>query len=420
MVTVEYHRRFKWWSFCIYAPPYYHHLQRRFSLWSMKKDPDLESALSRNHRWMVNNQIKNIILRCPDQVASVDHIQKKFKSLDLQGKAPNWLKKYPCCFEVYRENNQYFCRLTKRMKFLVEEEESVKDLQEHVFVERLAKLLMMSRNQRLNVSKVNELKRNFGFPDDYLLRIVPKHTDMFRVVNYTGRRSSMDIELISWNPDFAVSAVEKSAKKKGSEPSFSCSLPATWVKSWERFHEFNSTPYISPYADSSVMVEGTVEMDKRNVALVHELLSMTLWKKLSISKLGHFKREFGFPEKLNVLLLKHPGIFYVSNKYKIYTVLLREAYNGSELMEKDPLVVVKNKFGELMQEGLHEYNRRHYLMNLEKKKKKGVTAVRPIGRSTGDGDNVSQQNDQEGNLGGILDAEERKRFYKVLFGDDAK
>ncbi|KAH6775381.1 Ubiquitin carboxyl-terminal hydrolase family protein [Perilla frutescens var. hirtella] len=386
----------------------------------MKKDPDLESAPSRNRRWMVNNQIKNIILRCPDEVVSTDYLQKKFKSLDLQGQALNWLKKYPCCFEVYRENNEYFCRLTKRMMFLLEEEESVMDLQEPVFVEWLAKLLMMSKNQRLNVSKVNELKRNFGFPDDYLLRIVPKHTDMFRVVNYTGRRSSMDIELISWNPDFAVSAVEISSKEKGCEPRFSCSLPTTWVKSWERFREFNSTPYISPYADLSDMVEGSVEMDKRNIALVHELLSLTLWKKLSIAKLDHFRREFSFPDKLNVLLLKHPGIFSVSNKCQIYTVVLREAYNDSELIEKDPLVVVKNKFGELMQDGLHEYNQRHYLMNLEKKRKKGVVTVgRPMSRKSDDKE-IPEQNDQEGNLGGILDVEERKRFYKVLFDDDGE
>ncbi|KAL0446870.1 UNVERIFIED_CONTAM: hypothetical protein Slati_1814900 [Sesamum latifolium] len=102
------------------------HFQRRFSLWSMKKEPDLESALSRNRRWMVNNQIKNIILRCPNQVASIDFLQKKFKNLDLQGKALNWLKKYPCCFEVYCKNDEYFCRLTKQMKFLVEEEEMLK------------------------------------------------------------------------------------------------------------------------------------------------------------------------------------------------------------------------------------------------------------------------------------------------------
>ncbi|GER50619.1 ubiquitin carboxyl-terminal hydrolase family protein [Striga asiatica] len=394
-----------------HASIFHQYFWRRFSLWSMKKDPDLESALSRNRRWVVNNQIKNIILRCPNQVAPIDYLQKKFKSLDLQGKALNWVKKYPCCFEVHLENDKYFCQLTKRMKFLVDEEESVRDLQEPVFVKRLAKLLMMSRNKRLSVMKINELKRNFGFPDDYLLRIVPKHTDMFRVVNYTGRRSSMDIELISWNPDFAVSAVEMLAQKENREPCFTCSLPENWMKSWERFREFNSTPYISPYVE---LTDESLKTDKRTIGLVHELLSLTLWKKVSIAKLGHFRREFCLPEKLNVLLLKHPGIFYVSNKYQIYTVLLREGYCGSEMVEKDPLVVVKEKFGELMQEGLHEYNRRHHQMNLEKKKKnnKGIVAVGEERMKRGSHE-TDTKDDESGDLGGIFDAEERKRFYDI-------
>lgn len=389
---------------------------RNMSLWSMKKDPDLESALSRNRRWVVNNQIKNIVLRCPNQVASVKLLQRKFKTLDLQGKALNWLKKYPCCFDVYLENDELYCRLTKRMMFLVEEEESVKDLQEGVYMERLAKLLMLSVNQRLNVLKLNELKRNFGLPDDYLIRIIPKFPELFRVVNYSGKRSSMEIELLSWNPKLAISAIETSAERQGVEPCFSCSLPSTWVKSWDRFREFNSTPYISPYSDPGGLMEGSKEMDKRTVGLVHEILSLTLWKKVSIIKLGHFKREFCLPEKLNGLLLKHPGIFYVSNRYQIYTVLLRDEYKGSELICKDPLVVVKEKFGELMQEGLHEYNRRHYFQNLEKNRKKGIIPVRHEKRIDKSGE-MTEQNDQGGDLGGILDPEERKRFYRVLFDD---
>lgn len=114
---------------------------QKFSLWSMKKDPDLEAALTRNNRWVVNNQIKNIIFWCPDQVVSVNFLQKKFKSLDLQRKALNWLKKYPSCFETYLEMDEYYCRLTKKIMFLVEQEENVKDMQEPVVVERLAKLL---------------------------------------------------------------------------------------------------------------------------------------------------------------------------------------------------------------------------------------------------------------------------------------
>lgn len=392
-------------------------LRESFSLWSMKKDPDFEKALSRNRRWVVNNQIKNIILRCPNRIAPVNYLQKKFKTLDLQGRALNWLKKYPCCFEVYLNHDEYYCQLTKRMMVLVEEEESIKDMQEPLHVERLAKLLMMSSNRRLNVVKLNELKRNFGFPDDYLIRIVPKYSDLFRIVNYSGRRSSMDIELVCWKPGLAVSTIEASACEQGIEPSFSCSLPTSWVKSWEKFNEFNSTPYISPYMDSGGLLEGSKEMEKRMVGLIHELLSLTLWKKASILKLGHFRREFLLPEKLNVLLLKHPGIFYVSNKYQIYTVLLRECYKGSELVDKDPIIDVKEKFGELMQEGLHEYNRRHYLANLEKKRKRGMEHRR-LDKSRDKTSEASEHDNEGDTLGGLFDPEERKRFYKVLFDDD--
>ncbi|KAK8548959.1 hypothetical protein V6N13_054278 [Hibiscus sabdariffa] len=381
----------------------------------MKKDPDLESALSRNRRWIVNNQIKNIILRCPNQAAPLKHLQKKFKSLDLQGKALNWLKKYPCCFEVYLENDEYHCRLTKQMMHLVEEEESVKDMQEPIFVQKLAKLLMMSMYQRLNVTKLNELKHNFGFPDDYIIRILPKHPEMFRLVNNGWRKSSMEVELLAWKPDLAVSAIEASAWKQGMEPCFSCSLPSTWIKSRQRFEEFNAIPYVSPYLNPRGLEEGTKEMEKRIVGIVHELLSLTLWKKLSIVKLGHFKKEFALPEKLNVLLLKHPGVFYVSNKYQIYTVLLREAYDGSELVDKDPLVIVKNKFGKLMQEGLHEYNQKRRLVNLEKKKK-GMNLMKSERRKLGSAENSDHDNDGD-NLGGLFDPEERKRFYKVLFDE---
>lgn len=408
------------WNHKHFLLPSIQNLCRSFSLWSMKKDPDLASTLSRNRRWIVNNQIKNIIFRYPNGVVPVRYLQKKFKTLDLQGKALNWLKKYPCCFEVFLHNDdEYYCQLTKRMTALVEEEETVKDMQEPVLVQTLAKLLMMSLNQRLNIVKLNELKRNFGFPDDYLIRIVPKHPNLFRVVNHSGKRSAMEIELVSWNPDLAVSSIEARAQEHGREPCFLCLLPSTWVKSRERFHEFNSSPYVSPYLDPKELLEGSKQMEKRTVGLVHELLSLTLWKKASILKLGHFRREFALPEKLNILLLKHPGIFYVSNKYQIYTVLLREAYEGSELIDKDPLVVVKEKFGELMQEGLHEYNRRHYLANMEKKRKKGMVLGR-LDRVKDLDSEISDPDDHEGDkLGGLFDPEERKRFYKVLFEDDA-
>lgn len=381
-------------------------------LWSMKKEPALEAALSRNRRWIVNNQIKNFLLRSPGHSATVRSLQKKLKSFDLQGRAINWLRKYPCCFDVLYTpdgggEEEIFFTFSKRMDFLVEEEEAAKVASEPAMAQRLAKLLMLSRDRRLNVVKLNELKRGFGFPDDYLLRLVPKLPETFRVINRTGRRNSMEIELLRWDPDLATSAVEAAAIERGTEPRFVCSLPDTWIKTRKKFDEFNeATPYFSPYSADNQ------ETEKRAVGVIHEILSLSLWKKVSIFKLEHFKKEFGLPDRLNLLLLRHPCIFYVSNRYNIYTVVLREAYKGTELIEKDPLVVVKQKLGELMQEGLHEYNQRRHLANLEKKRKKGEISLRTKKEEDDEDEEEAQR------LDSVEKREERKRFYKVLFDEN--
>ena len=67
--------------------------------WSSPKDPALEAALRRNRRWIVNNQIKRLLLRFPSRSAPVRLLQSRFKTLDLLGRATNSLRKYHCCFE---------------------------------------------------------------------------------------------------------------------------------------------------------------------------------------------------------------------------------------------------------------------------------------------------------------------------------
>lgn len=62
-------------------------------------------------------------------------------------------------------------------------EEAAIEASEPEMVVRLGKLLMLSRDRRLNVSKLKGLQRSFGFPDDYLFRLVPNRPDLFRVVN---------------------------------------------------------------------------------------------------------------------------------------------------------------------------------------------------------------------------------------------
>ncbi|KAL3020326.1 hypothetical protein AAZX31_05G138600 [Glycine max] len=76
---------------------------------------------------------------------------------------------------------------------------------------------------------------------------------------------------------------------------------------------------------------------------MHELLSFTIEKRLVTDHLTHFRWELVMPQKLMRLLLKDCGIFYVSERGKRFSVFLTEAYEGSELIEKCPLVLWKEK-----------------------------------------------------------------------------
>ncbi|XP_071680703.1 protein WHAT'S THIS FACTOR 1 homolog, chloroplastic-like [Lolium perenne] len=173
--------------------------------------------------------------------------------------------------------------------------------------------------------------------------------------------------------------------------------------------DFNSTPYISPYSEDWVVPSTDVEAEKRAVAVVHEFLSLTMWRKILVIKLEHFRWEFGLPEDTGRLLLRHPCLFYVSNRYKLHTVVLREGYEVSELRVKDPVVAAKDRLGELMQEGLHEYNQRRRAANLENKRRRGNVDVKK---------KEEDQEDDAAQLDSAEKREERRRFYKVLFGDD--
>ncbi|CAN6164328.1 unnamed protein product [Urochloa humidicola] len=384
--------------------------------WSSPKDPALEAALRRNRRWVVNNQIKRLLLRFPSRTAPVRFLQSRFKTLDLMGRAANWLGKYPSCFEVFSaegggggELEPHF-GFTKRMAALVDAEEAAVAASEPAMAGRLARVLMLARGHRLQVSKLAALRGPFGLPDDYLLRLLPAHTDLFRLSNpYPHRRNAAELELVRWAPSLAVSAVEAAAAATNSTPRFTCSLPASWAKSHAKMEEFNSTPYISPYSEDWAVPGTDDEAEKRAVAVVHELLSLTLWRKMSILKLEHFKREFGLPEDTARMLLRHPCLFYVSNRYKIHTVVLREGYEGSELREKDPVVAAKDQLGELMQEGLHEYNQRRRAANLEKRRRRGEIEVKKEEEKVKDEDAAQLVSAEK--------REERRRFYKVLFND---
>ncbi|KAF0904089.1 hypothetical protein E2562_031765 [Oryza meyeriana var. granulata] len=374
--------------------------------WSSPKDPALEAALRRNRRWIVNNQIKRLLLRFPSRTAPVRLLQSRFKTLDLLGRAANWLRKYPSCFDLFDDGGgeEPCFGFTKRMAALVDVEEAAVTASEPAMADRLARVLMLAHGRRLQVSKLAALRGPLGLPDDYLLRLLPGRTDLFRLANpYPHRRNAAELDLLRWVPSLAVSSVEAAASASNSPPRFTCLLPPSWTKSHAKMEEFNSSPYISPYSEKWAVIGTDADAEKRAVAVVHELLSLTLWKKMSVLKLEHLRREFGLPEDTARMLLRHPCLFYISNRYKIHTVVLRDGYEGSELKEKDPVVAAKDRLGELMQEGLHEYNQRRSAANLEKKKRRGEIEIK---------EEEKEDDEAAAWLDSAEKREERRKFYK--------
>ena len=123
-------------------------------------------------------------------------------------------------------------------------------------------------------------------------------------------------------------------------------------KAFAYLDKWQKLPYISPYMDTEGILDHTPLADRRMVALLHEVLSLTLEKKITIEILNHFRQEFNLPANLYKAVNRYPGIFYVSVKGAVHTLYLREAYERQKLLEEShPLLSVKKKYCKLVRNG---------------------------------------------------------------------
>lgn len=100
----------------------------------------------------------------------------------------------------------------------------------------------------------------------------------------------------------------------------------------------------SPYLNARRFDIADPKARKRVVAVLHELLSLTMQKRMTSAQLDAFHSEYFLPSKLLLCLIKHPGIFYITNKGARSTVFLKEAYDGLNLINKCPLLLFNDKF----------------------------------------------------------------------------
>ncbi|KAL6532925.1 hypothetical protein OROGR_013885 [Orobanche gracilis] len=320
--------------------------------------------------------IKDAIVRSPTGFLTSKSLQDSQKLLGLTVPTMRFIRRYPSLFEEYPHPKypSLACfKLTQLGKMMQEMETSVLEECKGDTVERLCRVLMMTRNKMLPLQSLHPLKWDLGLPDDFDRNLTKEYPDHFRVVKGTNGLNCL--KLVQWRDEFSVSMLQKTNEKNvGGDINgdngisvyrdfkrgkaaleFPMSFPRGYgaqkkVKAW--MDEFQKLPYISPYEDSRGIDPNSDLMEKRVVGVLHEFLGLTVYKKTKRNYLRCLREEFNLPHKFTRIFTRYPGIFYLSLKCKTTTVALREGYRRGRLADPNPLARHRDKLNYVMRTGL--------------------------------------------------------------------
>ncbi|KAL6509476.1 Protein ROOT PRIMORDIUM DEFTIVE 1 [Orobanche gracilis] len=314
-------------------------------------------------------KFQELILAQPNTMLSVSRLDTLARRIGFkQFESCRFILKFPHVFEVFEHPVQriLYCRLTRKAESQIQQESEALMRQIGDAVTRIRKLLMLSNTGRIRLEHVRIARKEFGLPDDFEYSVILKHPQYFRLFDADETRNKY-IEMVEKDRTLGVCEIERvremEYREKGIDAedirfSFIVNFPpgfkigkyykiAVWK--WQRL------PYWSPYEDilgyDMRSLEAQKRMEKRAVAMIHELLSLTVEKKMTLERIAHFRMVMSLPKKLKEFLLQHQGIFYIStrgNHGKLHTVFLREAYNKGELVEPNELYLARRKLAQLV------------------------------------------------------------------------
>lgn len=245
------------------------------------------------------------------------------------------------------------------MEFFINEELDVIKRCELDAVIRIKKLLLISKSGTLRVHALRLIRTELGLPEDFRDSILGKYGNDFRLVDLET------VELVDRDENLGDAVVEmwrenEYREKWLSEFETNFAFPINFPTGFkiekgfrEKLRNWQRLPYVKPYERKENVVRvrtcgGFERFEKRAVAVIHELLSLTIEKRVEVERLSHFRKDFAMEVNVRELLLKHPGIFYISTKGGTQTVFLREAYSRGCLIEPNPIYVVRRKMLDLV------------------------------------------------------------------------
>ncbi|KAF6164073.1 hypothetical protein GIB67_017657, partial [Kingdonia uniflora] len=259
-----------------------------------------------------------------------------------QYEAGDFLLKYPLIFKIYRHPVQQilFFPLTRKAILQIEEEKFALNTQIGDAVTCLRKLLRLSNTGRVLLEHVRIVRVKFGLSDDFEYSVILKHPQYFWLFDAEETRNKyIEIAELEYEHDPKV-----------------LKDPNLIVCAIERLRE-------REYRERRVEAENIRKcLEKRGVAMIHKLLSITVEKKLALERITHFRMATDLPKELKEFFLQHQGVFYIStrgNRGKLHTVFLRDAYWRGDLVEPNELYFARRKLAELIKMSSGKYSGCH-------------------------------------------------------------
>lgn len=339
------------------------------------KDKMLDAAVAGQRDLKSTCILVSAISRASENSVPIYRLRRCRGQLDLpdEVKVSSLLRRYPSIFQEssFLDSGSTpvpSFGLTPEALSLHQEELKIFRQNQTDIVIRLQKLLMLVRDTTLPLQTIDQLKWDLGLPYDYLQSLIPQFPELLCTVNLEDDR--IGLKLLSWHKDLAVSHLQKKADSSSNKEGvyddcqeFPIGFPRgfglkkkcmNWLEEWQKL------PYTSPYSDASHLDPRTDVSEKRIVGVFHELLHLTIQKQTERKNVSNLRKPLRLPQKFTKVFERHPGIFYISKKNDTQTVVLREAYHGSELFEKHPLVEIRRQYLDLMKQGFLDRSRGLY------------------------------------------------------------
>ena len=336
------------------------------------RSPSLDKHVVKQNKIRFIQKLKTLLLSKPKHYMPIHVLSKcrSYLSLSKPRSLLSMIYRYPSIFELFRiptpptpfnatkSCTQLCVRLTPAAAALATQESNLKSAMSATLATRLQKLLMLSSHRRLLLTKLVHLIPDLGLPPNFRSRLCNDHPDKFKTVDTSYGRA---LELVSWDPHLANPLPSPEVQSLGlivDRPLKFKHLRLRKGLNLKRRHrdfliKLQELPDVCPYKTSvGDFPKESMEAEKRACGVVREVLGMMVEKRTLVDHLTHFRTDFGLPNKLRGMLVRHPELFYISLKGERDSVVLLEGYcDKGTLLEKDETSVIKEQLMGLVREG---------------------------------------------------------------------